>query len=195
MSILLATLRSRTGHAGITGGQVFRAVNRNGQISGAALSEKVVWQLLQGRATNAGVPGIAPHDSAEDLREAVPGGRWRTVADPATARARIGSIDRAIPGNEAGSGARAERWNQVESRGLAVRGHAGRSTVVSANAVFRPLRSAWSGLRRSVDARRRTRSAPVRLDAPGSCAERQAPITAFFGHRVAPCGSLSRESR
>jgi site-specific recombinase XerD len=46
----------------ITDGHVFRAVNRGGQISGAALSEKVVWQLLQGYAAAAGVPGIAPHD-------------------------------------------------------------------------------------------------------------------------------------
>ena len=42
--------------------RVFRAVNRGGQRSGAALSEKVVWQLLQGYASAAGVPGIAPHD-------------------------------------------------------------------------------------------------------------------------------------
>src|SRR6516162_4459629 len=51
-----------TSPAGITDGQVFRAVNRGGQISGAALSEKVVWQLLQGYAAAARVPGIAPHD-------------------------------------------------------------------------------------------------------------------------------------
>jgi integrase len=48
--------------AGITDGHVFRPVNRGGEISGAALSEKVVWQLLQGYAAAAGVPGIAPHD-------------------------------------------------------------------------------------------------------------------------------------
>jgi site-specific recombinase XerD len=51
-----------TGLTGITDGHVFRAVNRGGQISGAVLSEKVVWQLLQGYAAAAGVPGIAPHD-------------------------------------------------------------------------------------------------------------------------------------
>jgi integrase len=48
--------------AGITHGQVFRALSRGGQLSGAALSEKVVWQLLQGYAAAAGVAGIAPHD-------------------------------------------------------------------------------------------------------------------------------------
>jgi site-specific recombinase XerD len=37
-------------------------VNRGDQVQGSALSEKVVWQLLQGYAATAGVPGIAPHD-------------------------------------------------------------------------------------------------------------------------------------
>jgi integrase len=50
-----------TSAAGISDGHVFRAVNRAGN-SQAALGEKVVWQLLQGYATIAGVPGIAPHD-------------------------------------------------------------------------------------------------------------------------------------
>jgi len=35
---------------------------KKGQVQSAALSEKVVWQLLQGYAGAAGVPGIAPHD-------------------------------------------------------------------------------------------------------------------------------------
>jgi site-specific recombinase XerD len=48
--------------AGVTDGAVFRPVTRGDQTQGAALSEKVVWQLLQGYATAAGVPGIAPHD-------------------------------------------------------------------------------------------------------------------------------------
>src|SRR3954467_4825860 len=43
-------------------GHVFRPVNRAGQAQAIALSEKVVWQLLQGYAATAGVPGIAPHD-------------------------------------------------------------------------------------------------------------------------------------
>src|SRR5512132_3260315 len=47
---------------GITDGHVFRPVNRSGDIQGTLLSEKVVWQLLQGYAATAGVPGIAPHD-------------------------------------------------------------------------------------------------------------------------------------
>lgn len=48
--------------AGVAEGFIFRAVNRAGQVQGLRLSEKVVWQLLQGYAAAAGVPGIAPHD-------------------------------------------------------------------------------------------------------------------------------------
>ena len=48
--------------AGITEGSIFRPVSRGGSVQAAALSEKVVWQLLRGYATGAGVPGIAPHD-------------------------------------------------------------------------------------------------------------------------------------
>jgi site-specific recombinase XerD len=47
--------------AAITEGQVFRSVSRADQAQGA-LSEKVVWKLLQKYAQAAGVPGIAPHD-------------------------------------------------------------------------------------------------------------------------------------
>jgi hypothetical protein len=46
----------------VADGYVFRPVNRGGQVKGAELSEKVVWQLLQGYAAGAGVQGIAPHD-------------------------------------------------------------------------------------------------------------------------------------
>ena len=51
-----------TAAAGVGDGYVFRPVNRGGLAQGVGLSEKVVWQLLQGYATAAGVPGIAPHD-------------------------------------------------------------------------------------------------------------------------------------
>ena len=47
---------------GFVGGPVFRPVNRGDVVQVVALSEKVVWQLLRGYATRAGVPGIAPHD-------------------------------------------------------------------------------------------------------------------------------------
>jgi integrase len=51
-----------TSAADIADGHVFRAVTRGGRALGTALSEKVVWQLLQGYAAGASVPGIAPHD-------------------------------------------------------------------------------------------------------------------------------------
>jgi integrase len=50
-----------TSVAGVADGHVFRAVTRGDRVQGS-LSEKVVWQLLQGYAAAAGVPGIAPHD-------------------------------------------------------------------------------------------------------------------------------------
>jgi integrase len=50
-----------TATAGVTKDQVFRSVSRADQAQGA-LSEKVVWQLLQKYAQAAGVPGVAPHD-------------------------------------------------------------------------------------------------------------------------------------
>jgi site-specific recombinase XerD len=51
-----------TAGAGVAEGYVFRPVNRGGEVQGAGLSEKVVWQLRQGYAAAAGVAGIAPHD-------------------------------------------------------------------------------------------------------------------------------------
>jgi integrase len=48
--------------AGLADGRVFRPVNRGDKVQGEAMSEKVVWQMLQRYATDAGVPGIAPHD-------------------------------------------------------------------------------------------------------------------------------------
>src|ERR1022692_125060 len=51
-----------TSAADLTGGTVFRPVNRRDTISGERLSEKVVWQLLRPYAEAAGLAGIAPHD-------------------------------------------------------------------------------------------------------------------------------------
>jgi site-specific recombinase XerD len=48
--------------SGLADGRVFRPVNRGDKVQGEAMSEKVVWQMLQRYATDAGVPGIAPHD-------------------------------------------------------------------------------------------------------------------------------------
>ena len=51
-----------TSLAGVVEGCVFRPVNRAGGVTGEALGEKVVWQLIKPYAHAAGVPGIAPHD-------------------------------------------------------------------------------------------------------------------------------------
>ena len=51
-----------TSTAGLADGRVFRPVNRGDKVQGEAISEKVVWQMLQPYATDAGVAGIAPHD-------------------------------------------------------------------------------------------------------------------------------------
>ena len=51
-----------TSGTGSVDGRVFRPVNRGDTVQGEAMSEKVVWQMLQQYATDAGVPGIAPHD-------------------------------------------------------------------------------------------------------------------------------------
>ena len=51
-----------TTDAGVTEGSVFRPINRADGVQGSALSEKVVWQLLQQYAAAISMPGIAPHD-------------------------------------------------------------------------------------------------------------------------------------
>jgi hypothetical protein len=48
--------------SGLADGRVFRPVNQGDKVQGEAMSEKVAWQMLQQYATDAGVPGIAPHD-------------------------------------------------------------------------------------------------------------------------------------
>jgi integrase len=51
-----------TSASGLANNRVFRPVNRGDKVQGEAMSEKVVWQMLHQYATDAGVPGIAPHD-------------------------------------------------------------------------------------------------------------------------------------
>jgi site-specific recombinase XerD len=51
-----------TSGAGLVDGRIFRPVNRGDKVQGEAMSEKVVWQMLQQYTSDAGVPGIAPHD-------------------------------------------------------------------------------------------------------------------------------------
>jgi site-specific recombinase XerD len=51
-----------TSAAGLADRRVFRPVNRGDKVQGGVMSEKVVWQMIQQYAMDAGVPGIAPHD-------------------------------------------------------------------------------------------------------------------------------------
>jgi integrase/recombinase XerD len=57
-----AAVDSWASPASVTEGYVFRPVNRADRVTGEALGEKVVWQLIKPYAEAAGVPGIAPHD-------------------------------------------------------------------------------------------------------------------------------------
>jgi site-specific recombinase XerD len=70
-----AAIDAWTSAAGFAEGRVFRPVNRGDRVQGEAMSEKVVWQMLQQYATDAGVPGIAPHDCRRSCAK-LPGG-WR----------------------------------------------------------------------------------------------------------------------
>jgi len=49
--------------AGLADGHVFRPVNRGDRVQGEAMSEKVVWQMLQPYAEAVGIPAFAPHDA------------------------------------------------------------------------------------------------------------------------------------
>ena len=48
--------------AGLTGGRVFRSINRGGFTCGEGLSEKAIWQLVQIYSKAAGLPRLVPHD-------------------------------------------------------------------------------------------------------------------------------------
>jgi integrase len=52
-----------TSAAGLAEGHVFRPVNRGDKVQSEAMSEKVVWQMLQPYAEAAGIPTFAPHDA------------------------------------------------------------------------------------------------------------------------------------
>jgi len=49
-------------------GPILRRVSSRDEVQDAGMTEKVVWQLLQGYASTVGLSGIAPHDL------------WRTCA-------------------------------------------------------------------------------------------------------------------
>ena len=57
-------------------GPVFRSVNRGGEVREAALSEKVIWQLIRPYAAAAGIPGIAPHDCRRTCAKLCRAANW-----------------------------------------------------------------------------------------------------------------------
>jgi len=51
-----------TANAGITGGNIFRRVNKNGAVWGEEISPKAIWHVVRRAAQRAGIQGLAPHD-------------------------------------------------------------------------------------------------------------------------------------
>jgi integrase len=48
--------------AGITGGRIFRAVSKRGNVWGTGISQNVVWYVVRSCCQRAGLDHIAPHD-------------------------------------------------------------------------------------------------------------------------------------
>jgi site-specific recombinase XerD len=48
--------------AAVTSGHIWLSINKGGRVWGDGLTEKVIWQVLDHYATEAGLPKIAPHD-------------------------------------------------------------------------------------------------------------------------------------
>lgn len=57
-----SALDAWTEAGGITGGKVFRWVNKNGSIGGTGITEKVVRHVVRECAARAGLVNLAPHD-------------------------------------------------------------------------------------------------------------------------------------
>jgi integrase len=51
-----------TANADITGGNIFRRVNKNGVVWGEEISPKAIWHVVKRAAQRAGIQGLAPHD-------------------------------------------------------------------------------------------------------------------------------------
>src|ERR1022692_3606945 len=95
--------------AEISGGTIFRRVNRMGKVWGDGITPKAIWHVVKGAAQRAGIKNPAPPRFAAQLREVVPLGGWRTGTNPVSARPRDGSNDRALLGPQAETSARGER--------------------------------------------------------------------------------------
>jgi site-specific recombinase XerD len=48
--------------AGLTGGILFRAINKAGRVWGDGFTPKVIWFTVKKAATESGLSGLAPHD-------------------------------------------------------------------------------------------------------------------------------------
>jgi len=48
--------------AHITGGQIFRPINKNGSVWGAGITPKAIWHVVKSAARQAGIKDLAPHD-------------------------------------------------------------------------------------------------------------------------------------
>ena len=57
-----AAVDAWTSAAGITGGTVFRAINKTGRVWGNGMSPKVLWDVVRAAAARAGIERLAPHD-------------------------------------------------------------------------------------------------------------------------------------
>jgi len=57
-----ATIDMWTSSAGITGGRVFRAINKMGSVWGDGMTPKVIWEVVREAAHRAGIDRLAPHD-------------------------------------------------------------------------------------------------------------------------------------
>jgi len=97
-----------TSAAGLVDGYMFRSVSRADRPLGERLGEKVVWQMLRQYAEAIGIPGIARHDARRTCAKFVPRRRRRVGTNPTAAGPRVGSDDRTVSGNKAGSNSCAE---------------------------------------------------------------------------------------
>jgi integrase len=48
--------------AGLTGGILFRAINKAGRVWGNGFTPKVIWSIVKEAASKSGLSGLAPHD-------------------------------------------------------------------------------------------------------------------------------------
>ena len=93
-----AAIDGWTAAAGISGGRLFRAINKTGQVWGEGMTSKVRWEVVKGAAKRAGVEKLAPPRFAALVRSSVSPSRRRARLDPVPLGARVDSEDGALPG-------------------------------------------------------------------------------------------------